>query len=178
MRYAARLVLVIVVLSLVAACGGNDDDANGSSPSPAATTASGTGAEDESDDAEATEDDSDSSSTEATRAPLAVGSSVEVRSEDPDPATAGTDNEGTVRVTIIGILDDPEVTNILIPPTEGEKFWALEVTMEATSDEVVNTGLWSMRLADGQNLASTYALQTFGPELTYGAIEAGETREG
>ena len=108
--------------------------------------------------------------------PLKVGSSGEAPSSDPDPTTVN-DTQGTVKVTIVAITDHATTTSPIFQPEAGNHYWAVEVTMQATGNKVVNTGQWTLHTTDGNDYGTVY-LTGVGEDITYGALAAGESKRG
>jgi hypothetical protein len=112
--------------------------------------------------------------------PLAAGSSGEVQSNNPDPSAA-TEDEGTVKVTLVSITDPatPESGSIFTP-SSGTRWYVIEVTMENTSDKVANTGVWTVLTDDGQEYENQIVANYggLGNDITYGPIQPGNTAEG
>jgi hypothetical protein len=171
MRQVVSISLALIVLALIA-CGGGDDDT-----APTATRgASSTPAGGSSTTATSEPTQSDANFPDV-HAPLEVGSSAEVESSNPDPFAPESDQMGTVEVTIVSIMDPAETTSEIFQPEAGNRFWAVEVTMEATGDKDVNTGEWTLRTTDGSEY-ETSLLTGVGDDIIYGAIKPGETRQG
>jgi|GEM_PF-6071255 len=113
------------------------------------------------------------------RVPLAVGSSAEVGSMDPNPTTSldSRDENSSVKVTITDIQDPAEAPGSIFSPEPGNRWFAIFVTMEATGSSVANTGEWWLSTTDGTQYTNTFALGDV-PEIMYGTIEAGTVDEG
>jgi hypothetical protein len=111
--------------------------------------------------------------------PLEAGSSGEVVSMDPDPfaATDSRDEESRVKVTIIEILDPAEIESSIFSPEPGNRWYAINVTIEATGSAVANTGVWELVTTDGTAYTDIYVLGDT-PYISYGAIEPGASVEG
>ncbi|HEX5165026.1 MAG TPA: DUF4352 domain-containing protein [Thermomicrobiales bacterium] len=113
------------------------------------------------------------------RVPLEAGSSGEVGSMDPDPfaATDTLDENSKVKVTINEVLDPATVDGTIFSPEEGNRWFAINVTMEATGSEVANTGEWTLSTTDGAEYTNSIVLGST-PDITYGSIEASTSTEG
>jgi hypothetical protein len=113
------------------------------------------------------------------RVPLAVGSSGEVGSMDPDPFanTSSRDENSRVKVTITEIMDPAEAPGSIFSPEPGNRWYAIYVTMEATGSGIANTGEWWLTTTDGAEYTNMFALGDM-PEIAYGSIEPGTTTEG
>jgi hypothetical protein len=111
--------------------------------------------------------------------PLEAGSSGEVASMDPDPFsdTSSLDPESKVKVTINEILDPAEIGGTIFSPEPGNRWYALNMTMEATGSAIANTGVWELVTTDGTEYTNIFVLGDM-PEITYGSIEPGATTEG
>jgi hypothetical protein len=112
--------------------------------------------------------------------PLEAGSSGEVGSMDPDPFSADTSSlnpESKVKVTINEIMDPAEITGTIFSPEPGNRWYALNMTMEATGSAIANTGVWELVTTDGTEYTNIFVLGDM-PEITYGSIEPGATTEG
>ena len=131
------------------------------------------------------EDDSDSSDEEGPRAPLTVGSSAEVDSHTPDPmamSDSSVDVLAPLKVTIVSIIDPAISESEIFQPEVGNRFWAVEVLLEATGDKAVNSGEpWIVTDTDGneyENMYLTGAAADVGEDITYSAIEPGQSKQG
>ncbi len=113
------------------------------------------------------------------RVPLEVGSSAEVGSMDPDPFgdTSSRHEESRVKVTINEILDPAELEGTIFGPEPGNRWFAIDITMEATGSEIANTGIWTLATSDGIEYTNIITLGST-PDITYGSIEPGATAEG
>jgi hypothetical protein len=111
--------------------------------------------------------------------PLEAGSSGEVGSMDPDPfaATDSRDENSKVKVTITEVMDPAEIDGTIFAPEPGNRWFAINVTMEATGSGIANTGEWWLTTADGTEYTNIFVLGDT-PEIAYGAIEPGATTEG
>jgi hypothetical protein len=107
---------------------------------------------------------------------LSAGSSGEVESDNPDPF-AGETELGTVKVTIVQIIDPATTESPIFQPEPGWRYWAAEITMEATGDKIVNTGIWTLNASDGGTYETIY-LTGVGDDIIYGPLEAGQTQQG
>ena len=171
--------LSLVLILLLVACGGDDDDDGSTDATPTSAQVSG---------GDATQPDAGETPTEASsggnesddnpdvHVALSAGSSGEVESDNPDPFAEQTDL-GAIKVTLIEIIDNATTDNAIIQPDTGNRYWAVEVTLEATSDKVVNTGIWTVQTSDGGEYETIY-LTGVGDDITYGALEAGTTEQG
>jgi hypothetical protein len=112
---------------------------------------------------------------QAVRVPLQVGSSGEVPARNPDPFDANAVT-GTLRVTVTGILDPAMAAPPTRMPEAGHRFWAVQVTLEATGEAPVNAGVWTLRTVDGQVYPSSSS--GLRDELGYRAIRPGESVPG
>lgn len=176
----------LVLILLLVACGGNDDDNDSTDATPATSQSSDSNATEAGDDATAsdageTPQASNGSENESDDNPdvhmsLSAGSNGEVESDNPDPFAEESDL-GTIKVTIVNVIDNATTTNALMQPETGNRYWAAEVTLEATSDKVVNTGIWTVLTADGAEYETLY-LTGVGDDIIYGALEAGATEQG
>jgi len=177
---------LVLILLLVACSGGNDDDDNATESAPAVTQASGSNATNAGSDATASDGgetpQADSGSANESddnpdiHVSLSAGSSGEVESDNPDPFSEETEL-GTIKVTIIEIIDNATTDNAIMQPETGNRYWAAEVTLEATGDKVVNTGIWTVQTADGGEYETIY-LTGVGDDIIYGALEAGASQQG
>ena len=170
--------LPLVLILLLVACGGGDDD-NAADSTPVATQISGADATQS--DAGETAAENSSAGNESDNNPdvhvaLSAGSSGEVESDNPDPFATDTEL-GTVKVTIVQIIDNATTDNAIMQPESGNRYWAAEVTLEATGDKVVNTGIWTVQTSDGGEYETLY-LTGVGDDIIYGALEAGATEQG
>jgi hypothetical protein len=111
--------------------------------------------------------------------PLEAGSSGEVASMDPDPFsdTSSLDPESKVKVTINEIMDPAEIGGTIFSPEPGNRWYALNMTMEATGSAIANTGVWELVTTDGTEYTNIFVLGDM-PEISYGSIEPGATTEG
>ena len=171
--------LPLVLVLLFVACGGGDDDDNGTDSTPVATQISGADATQS--DAGTTPTQESSAGNESNDNPdvhvsLSAGSSGEVESDNPDPFAEATDL-GTIKVTIVEIIDNATTDNAIMQPESGNRYWAAEVMLEATRDKVVNTGVWTVETTDGGEYETIY-LTGVGDDIIYGALEAGATEQG
>jgi Domain of unknown function (DUF4352) len=171
--------LPLVLILLLVACGGGDDDTNAVDSTPVATQISGANATQS--DAGETATENSSAGNEDNNNPdvhvsLSAGSSGEVKSDNPDPFATDTEL-GTLKVTIVDIIDNATTDNAIMQPEAGNRYWAAEVTLEATGDKVVNTGVWTVQTTDGGEYETIY-LTGVGDDIIYGALEAGATKQG
>ncbi len=199
-----RIASIILIALVLVACGGGDDDDDDSSSSssnaPATTSSSGATAPAVSTvggstgtDPTATsepEDEADTENAEGApthassdfpdvQAPLEVGSSGEVVSMDPGPegATDSREENSRVTVTINEILDPVEIEGPVLAPEPGNRWFGMNITMEATGSEIANTGDWTLTTTDGTEYTNLIVLGST-PDITYGSIEPGATAEG
>lgn len=175
--------LLLTCTLVLAACGGDDDptptrtaSASGTVGQSTATAASTSGGQPTATTAPSG-DDGDSDDEGNIRVPLSVGSTAETESNDPDPFAADDSEQGTVRITIDAIVDPAETDSQIFQPQPGNKYWAVEVTLEATGDKTVNNGIWYLTTTDGLEYESVY-LTGVGDDVIYGAIEPGESQTG
>jgi hypothetical protein len=175
-----RWFLPFLILLLVA-CGGGDDDDDSNDANGESTQVAGGNptAADAADDEEAEDSDSDDEdpNNPDVHVPLSPGSSGEVESDNPDPFATPEAELGTLKVTIDEILDPATTDSPIFQPEAGNKYWAVVATLEATSDKVVNTGIWTVLTSDGGEYETIY-LTGVGEDIIYGALEAGATQQG
>lgn len=193
MRRVAILVLIALAL---AACGGGDDDdddppaSTGGAPTATvssevstaestvaeATPAGSTGADAESAEGAPTHSSDDFPDVQV---PLEVGSSGTVGSMDPDPFsdTSSRNENSTVTVTINEILDPAVIEGTLFGPEPGNRWWAVNITIEATGSEIANTGIWTLATTDANQYTNTVVLGST-PDVTYGSLAAGASETG
>jgi hypothetical protein len=174
MRWSA-LVTILAIVVLVG-CGGSDKAATSTTTTSGSTTGAPTtaaGAAPTANGAVATSADSD---VQDVHVPLAVGSSGEAPSSDPDPMTVN-DTQSTVKVTVVAITDNAKTDSPIFQPEAGMRYWAMEVKMEGTGDKTVNTGVWTLHATDGKEYETVY-LTGVGDDIIYGALAAGETKQG
>lgn len=180
MRWFAILAVLVFV-----ACGGGDDDddaddANGETTQVSSGNATASASEPTEDSSEPTQDTS--GGLPDVHVPLEVGSTGEVQSSNPDPMDPELDIMSTVKVTIVAFIDPAEAANEMFQPEAGNRFWAVEMTMENTGDKPVNTGIWTLRTTDGNEYETVVLLGIVhdgaSDDLTYGAIEPGATEAG
>jgi hypothetical protein len=174
---------MLLFASILAACGGNNDGESANTPTrgDTAVAANSTPTIGGSGSSQApTTIPQPSGGTADVRAPLETGSSAEVHADDPDPnSIASSISElGRVRVTIVAIHDDLDAGDSIFPPGEGNRYWALQVTMEALDDKRVNSGFWTLRTSDGSEYEWSYVPGLDMTTLNYNAIEPGEVLEG
>lgn len=188
-RILAGVILLLLGIGLVA-CGGDDggsDDADsGGGGSGATTAATATAADDAEADVVLTEEAAASSEDDTSggmpnvTVPLAVGSSGEVQSHDADPSAISASGDfelGPLKVTVNQILDPATTDSEIFQPEPGNRYWAFEVTMEATGDTTVNTGVWTLRTTDGAEYTNVM-LTGVGEDIFYESIDAGQSVTG
>lgn len=162
--------------------------ATGSTPAAASTaTSAGSTAESTPTPAESTggQESAEGAPTHASadfpdvQVPLEAGSSGEVGSMDPDPfaATDSRDENSKVKVTINEVLDPADIEGTIFAPEAGNRWFAINITIEATGSEIANTGEWTLATTDGTEYTNTIVLGST-PDITYGSIEPGATAEG
>jgi hypothetical protein len=193
-RLARTLAILLVLVLLVVACGGDDDDDDGdgagvtstissepSGSSGSEATVAGVDTEDDEDTDNDTDDTGDADDEEGPRAELSAGSSGEVQSHDPDPMAlddSGNIETAPLKVTIVRIIDPATTDSDIFQPQPGNRYWAVEVLMEAVGDETVNTGEpWILTDTDG-NEYYTSLLTGVDEDIRYDAIEAGQSVQG
>jgi hypothetical protein len=185
--------ILLVTLMLLVACGGDDDGGGddaiegtaGTSPQMTATSDDDEGDEVTDEGEEDDADSGDSSDEEGPHAPLAAGSSAEVDSHDPDPTaldSSGNFDTSPIKVTIVSIIDPAITESEIFPPGPGNRYWAVEVLMEAVGDTKVNTGEpWTLTDTDGKQydrVLLSEAAADVGDDIMYAAIEPGQSVQG
>ncbi len=85
---------------------------------------------------------------EDVRVPLTEGSSGQVEHED----------DRISKVTIVRILDDVQSDNQFLEPATGNKYWGVEVIVEAVGEKAISSGSWKLRTADGFEYERKYAV--------------------
>lgn len=144
------LIVGIVIIAAVASGGGDDDDSTtGNTGSTSATKQPGTDSKDR-------------------HASLAVNSSGEVESLSDRKA----------KVTINQIQDDAKSSNSFIQPKAGNRYYALQVTVEAVGGKTVSSGSWRLRAKDGFEYDQTFISGLEGESLAFGDITPGGKRQG
>jgi hypothetical protein len=113
------------------------------------------------------------------RVPLEAGSTGEVGSMDPDPFgdTTSRDENSRVKVTINEVIDPVESEVPYLSPEAGNRWFGINITMEATGSSVANTGEWTLATTDGTEYTNIIVMGST-PDITYGSIEAGSSTEG
>lgn len=101
-------------------------------------------------------------------AALAVGSSGEVESVADRKA----------KVTINQIQDDAKSSNQFLQPAAGSRYYAMQVTIEATGTKTVSTGSWRVRTKDGFEFDQKFVTDVGGESLSFGDITSGGKRQG
>lgn len=98
---------------------------------------------------------------------------------DPDPfaATDSRDEDSKVKVTINEVLDPAVIEGTIFSPEAGNRWFAIDITMEATGSGIANTGEWTLATTDGQQFTNSIVLGSR-PDITYGSIEPGASTEG
>lgn len=141
---------------------------------PTATEATGAG----SDSAEGAPTNA-SSDFPDVRVPLEAGSSAEVGSMDPDPFgdTTSRDENSRVKVTINEVIDPVESEVPYLSPEAGNRWFGINITMEATGSGIANTGQWTLATTDGTEHTNIIVLGST-PDIAYGSIEPGASTEG
>jgi hypothetical protein len=165
--------MVLAIVALVG-CGGSDKAATSTTTGGAAapTTASS----DNPTAATGAVPTSSDSDVEDVHVPLAVGSSGEVKSSTMDLEHLN-DEQGTIKVTVVAITDPATTDSAIFQPEAGQRYWAMEVKLEGTSDKEVNTGEWTLHTTAGNDYDTVY-LTGVGEDIIYGALQAGETQQG
>jgi hypothetical protein len=108
---------------------------------------------------------------------LQVGSSAEVQSSNHDPNHVD-DPMGTLKATIIAITDPAQGSGYTGDPQAGNRFWAVEVKVEATGDTAVNTGIWTLHTTDGQEYEARMVTGVGEDLFEFAPLDPGETKQG
>ena len=148
-----------------------DTPASAVEPEPTATTAStGGGGGNGSSPTQASADFPD------VHAPLEVGSSAESEGTGASDLSDRPETTG-VKVTIVDIVDPATTESPIFQPAEGNRYYAVEVIIEATGGEVVNTGVWTLGTSDGGTY-ETVMLTGVGEDIFYGDTVPGTPDQG
>lgn len=147
--------LIVVIVIVASMAGGGDDDEEPTRTGIGAQTTAAPGTSNQTND-------------EDVHAPLEAGSTAEVEPVD----------DRVVKVTIVGITDDAETGNQFLVPAEGNKYWAVEVLIEATGSKSINSGQWKMRAADGFEYERTFVTGIGQPLDFIGELTPGGKKQG